>query len=74
MLRASNNENQQARILIVEDDPLQTQILESALVAAGFEVDTASSGLNAVRQMRPGHYDVVVIDYQVPEINGLAIA
>lgn len=74
MPRASNNQTPRARILILEDDPLQAQILESVMVAATFEVDAVSSGLDAVRQMQRVHYDVVVVDYQVPEINGLALA
>ncbi len=74
MPRALNNRNQQARILIVEDDGLQAQILESVLVAAGFEVDTVSSGLDAIQQTRPGRYDVILVDYRIPEINGLAFA
>jgi two-component system, sensor histidine kinase and response regulator len=71
---ASDNPAQKIRVLIVEDDTLQSQILESVLVAKGFEVDTVSSGLNAMRLIWPRHYDVILVDYHIPEINGLAIA
>lgn len=74
MLRALNKKNRQARILVVEDNALQRQFFESALGAAGYEVDCVSSGLDAVRQMRPGRYDVVLVDYQLPEIDGLTVA
>jgi PAS domain S-box-containing protein len=62
------------RILVVEDDTLQAQILESVLLAAGFEVDVVNSGIEAMREMLPGRYDVVLLDYKVLEINGLVIA
>jgi CheY-like chemotaxis protein len=74
MPRVLNNRNQQARILVLEDDSLQLQILEAVLLSEGFEVDGVTSGLDAVREIRPGRYDVVLVDYDVPEINGLAVA
>jgi CheY-like chemotaxis protein len=74
MLFAPNEKNNVVRILVVEDDTMQRQFLEATLVAAGFEVDTVSSGLDAVRQMRPGRYDVVLVDYGLPEIDGLTVA
>jgi len=68
-----DNENQKIRILVVEDDELQIQVLEAVLTAAGYDVDIATSGLDAVRLVQPARYDVVLVDYQVPEINGVAI-
>ena len=68
-----NDEIQKIRILVVEDDELQIQILEAVLIAAGFDVDIVTSGLDAVRLVQPARYDVVLVDYQVPEINGVTI-
>ena len=69
-----NNRSQQVRILIVEDDELQAQVLKSFLKTSGFAVDAVTSGLDAVRKIQPGLFDVVLVDYSIPEINGLAVA
>lgn len=63
-----------ARILLVEDDPLLQEIFGSALSLQGYEVETASDGLNALRKVRESRYDLVLCDYKLPEINGLAMA
>lgn len=64
----------QARILILEDDDLQRSVLKAALGADGHSVETAADGLEAVWQARCGRYDLVLLDYQVPEVDGLAAA
>jgi CheY-like chemotaxis protein len=74
MIYALNKKTSPVRILLVEDNAEQRQLLEVVLAAAGFEVDSVSSGLDGVRQMRPGRYDVVLVDYQLPEIDGLMVA
>jgi two-component system sensor histidine kinase/response regulator len=62
------------RILVVEDDELQQLILRSALETRGYIVETASDGLQAARMMRGGIYDLVLVDYQLPGMDGLAVA
>ena len=63
-----------ACILLVEDDPLLQEIFGSAFASQGHEVETASDGLNALWRVREGSYDLVLCDYKLPEINGLAMA
>ena len=63
-----------ARILVVEDDPLQQSVLKSALARLGHDVQTTPDNLEAVRKIRDGNYDLVLVDYQTPEIDGLAAA
>jgi CheY-like chemotaxis protein len=63
-----------ARVLVVEDDEVQQLVLKATLEAQGYNVDTASDGLSAVRMMREGGYDLALIDYELPEIDGLATA
>jgi len=64
----------QGRILVVEDDDIQRSVLQSVLAAGGFEVETVSSGGVAVPKILDGRYDLVLLDYQLPEIDGLTIA
>ena len=61
-----------ARVLVVEDDEVQRAVVVAALVAQGYDVETAPDGLSAVRKMRESGYDVALIDYEMPEIDGLA--
>jgi two-component system, sensor histidine kinase and response regulator len=60
-----------ARILVVEDDPQQTALMVSALASRGYSVDTSPDGLDAVRKINGGCYDLALIDYNLPEIDGL---
>ena len=63
-----------ARILLAEDDPLLQELFGAALASQGYEVETASDGLNALCRVREGRYDLVICDYKIPELNGLAMA
>lgn len=63
-----------SRVLVVEDDDLQQAVLTAALAKRGYEVETASDGLTAVRKLRAGGYDLALLDYHLPEIDGFASA
>ena len=63
-----------ARILIVEDDESQRLLLESVVRARGYSVETASNGLEAVHKIRNERFDLALVDYIIPEIDGLAVA
>ncbi len=63
-----------SRVLVVEDDQLQQDILKSALEKSGYEVGVANDGLQAVRELLNGHYDLALVDYHLPEVDGLASA
>jgi CheY-like chemotaxis protein len=63
-----------ARIVVVEDDIISQDIVRSALQAKGFIVDVASDGFSAVQLLNKGGYDLALIDYQLPEMDGYASA
>jgi len=62
------------RVLIVEDDELVRSLLSAALDARKYEVETASNGLEAIFMLEHGHYDVALMDYRLPKIDGLVAA
>jgi CheY-like chemotaxis protein len=62
------------RILIAEDDDLQGALLRRALEARGYEAEIVTDGLQAVRRLRTGAYDLALLDYHLPEVDGLAAA
>jgi CheY-like chemotaxis protein len=74
MIPITQNPSRPNCILIVEDDSVQQAILRSALASRGYVVEVASDGLDAIRKVREGHYDLALVDYHLPEINGLATA
>lgn len=64
----------QTRILIAEDDTLQGAVLLSALERRGYAADIVTDGLQAVRRLHTGSYDLALLDYHLPELDGLAAA
>ncbi len=58
------------RILVVEDNPVAQTITTQALRKRGFEVDCASSGKQAVAAAAAVVYDLILMDLQMPEMDG----
>lgn len=61
------------RILLVEDNELNYEIATALLTDAGFTVEHADNGQRAVDMVKasePGYYDVVLMDVQMPIMNG----
>jgi CheY-like chemotaxis protein len=63
-----------ARILLIEDDPASRDLLESHLSVKGYGVDSAADGFNGLRLAQDNAYDLVLIDYHLPEMDGYALA
>jgi CheY-like chemotaxis protein len=63
-----------ARILVVEDDDVQRSVLRSILESGGITVDTVSDGHDAVSKILTGGYDLVLLDYLLPVMDGMTIA
>jgi len=60
------------RILVVDDNEINLQIASHWLEALGFQVDTAPDGEQAVQGVRRQVYDLVLMDMQMPVMDGLA--
>ena len=61
------------RILVVDDEAQLRRALDVNLLARGYEVDTASSGEEALRLAAAAPPDVVLLDLGLPGIDGLAV-
>lgn len=61
------------RILIVEDDELLSDSLLRAMSAAGYASDHAADGEHALAMLLDGHYDLAILDLNLPRLDGLAI-
>lgn len=61
------------RILLVEDDGMIAEAVQSALQAAGYAVDRVDNGLTAESALRSQHYDQVLLDLGLPGQDGLQL-
>jgi PAS domain S-box-containing protein len=60
-----------AHILLVEDVELNQEVATELLIEAGLTVDLAMNGEIAVTKVRANHYDMVLMDMQMPVMDGL---
>ena len=58
------------RVLLAEDNEINQQVAVELLTAAGVAVDIAENGRMAVDMVRQGDYDAVLMDLQMPELDG----
>jgi CheY-like chemotaxis protein/HPt (histidine-containing phosphotransfer) domain-containing protein len=58
-------------VLLVEDNPTNRQVAQELLLSAGIRVDTATNGCEAVAAVQGKPYDAVLMDIQMPEMDGL---
>lgn len=58
------------KILVVDDQLHISRILKRALVARGYQVDSAQNGEEAVERLKQSAVDVVLTDSQMPRMNG----
>jgi two-component system sensor histidine kinase/response regulator len=61
-----------ARILLAEDNKINQDVALEMLGQAGLKVDIANDGLEAVQKVREGEYDLILMDMQMPNMDGLA--
>ena len=65
-LRASNGQH----ILVVEDSPINQQVAVGILETLGYRVDLARNGIEALVALKRADYDAVLMDCQMPEMDG----
>lgn len=61
------------RLLLVDDDALLVAVLSAALAEEGYTVDAAGDGRDALRRFQHSRPDLVVLDVQLPEMDGLEV-
>lgn len=61
------------RVLVVEDDPKVAEVVRRGLEHSGFAVDVAGSGRESLWYANEFAYDVVVLDLNLPDIDGLDV-
>ena len=59
------------RILITDDTPVNIKVAMFLLKKLGYKADRASNGLEAVRAQRKNPYDILLVDVQMPVMDGI---
>ncbi|HEU4789367.1 MAG TPA: PAS domain S-box protein [Flavobacterium sp.] len=65
-----NNEIKGIRVLVVEDMALNQLLMKTVLDDFGFKRDIAENGKIAIEKLKTNQYDIVLMDLQMPEMNG----
>jgi CheY-like chemotaxis protein len=59
------------RILLAEDIESSQRVAQQMLHKLGYEVDTVTNGIEVLRALERQHYDIVLMDIKMPEMDGL---
>lgn len=66
----SEQRKNEYRLLLAEDNPVNQKLAVVLLQKAGYSVDAVDNGLKALEKVKSGHYSVVLMDVQMPEMDG----
>lgn len=60
-----------AKVLVVDDTPVNLTVVQGLLKRTGMQVDTAQSGFECLDICREKKYDVILLDHRMPEMDGI---
>ena len=60
-------------ILVVDDEAAISDLISEVLNIAGYQVTTSTDGLDALNQIRRSKYDLILLDVNLPKVDGFAI-
>jgi putative two-component system response regulator len=69
-----DNCRQVSKVLVVDDSEINLEIMKSQLKARGYTVDTAENGKEALIKIAQNHYDLILTDLEMPEMDGYSLA
>jgi CheY-like chemotaxis protein len=59
--------------MVVDDDEDNLELFSAILEGQGFAVDPYLDSVKALRKFRPNYYDLSILDYRMPTLNGLEL-
>ncbi len=60
-----------ARILVVDDNPVNLKVAAGLMAPYQFNIDTAVNGIEAIEKIKENTYDLVFMDHMMPEMDGI---
>ncbi len=64
---------EEKKILVVDDEPFILKSLSFVLMKEGFQIETATNGLEAMEKIRQEKPDIVFLDIMMPKMNGMEV-
>jgi PAS domain S-box-containing protein len=74
VLEPESAQNLPVKILVVEDNPANRQVVVTVLHALGYQPDIAENGQTGIEMAEVGGYDLILLDVQMPDIDGWTVA
>jgi len=71
--RMSSPQPSHPRILVVDDEPMMTQLLQRCLEDKGYRISTAADGREALGLLKADDYDLLITDVRMPRLDGLQL-
>ncbi len=59
------------KLLLAEDNSINQRLMERIIEKMGYKIDIASNGIEALEMARNNHYDIIFMDLQMPEMDGI---
>lgn len=59
------------KLLVVDDTPMNLQVIAGLLKRTQMHIDVATSGMECIEKFGKEHYDLVFLDYRMPQMNGI---
>ena len=60
-------------ILIINDSPTLNTLLQLTLEGEGYSIAVAETGLDGIEKAKAGQYHLILLDYNLPDINGIEV-
>jgi PAS domain S-box-containing protein len=73
ILEPDTAQNQPVKILVVEDNPANRQVVITVLQALGYQPDIAQDGQTGIHMAEANGYDLILLDVQLPDIDGWTV-
>lgn len=73
IIKQNFNKRQHFKLLLAEDNPINQKVILKILSSAGFNANSAINGSEALDQYTKNDYDLILMDIQMPEMDGLEV-
>ena len=73
-MRSADDANRAGSVLVIDDEADVRELVADVLASHGHRITTAAGGSEGVERFKEGHYDLVLTDLGLPDLNGWDVA